>query len=43
MGNLYEGFSYYLQPGALEELNKMLVSGEIKIEGDEYEWITYAK
>lgn len=41
MGNLYEGFSYYLQRGALEELNKMLVSGDIKIEGDEYEWLTY--
>lgn len=34
------GFSYFLQQGALEELNKMLINGEIKIEGKDYEWIT---
>ncbi len=43
MGNLYEGFSYYIQPGALDELNKMLVNGEIKIDGETYEWVTYEK
>lgn len=39
IGDIY-AFSYFLQQGALEELNKMLVNGDIKIEGKNCQWIT---
>ncbi|MCG3096702.1 superinfection exclusion B family protein [Lactococcus petauri] len=37
IGDMF-AFSYFLQQGALEELNKMLVNGEIEIEGKDHKW-----
>lgn len=41
IGNLYDGFSYFLQPGAISELNNMLLKGEIKINQNDFEWKSY--
>ena len=43
IGDLVRGFSFYIQPGAYEELNKMLKKGEIKIGEKNIEWYTYEK
>jgi len=38
VGDLLDGFSYNLQPYALEFLNKNLHEGNIKVYGDRWEW-----
>lgn len=39
IGDLFEGFSYFIQPGVQVELNKMLSNGEIKVWDKKFEWV----
>jgi len=43
IGDLYQGFSYFLQPMVQVELNKMLTNGEIKVYDQKFEWSVYTK